>query len=1172
MTYGRHRRSRSRAPGWFAMACVVATLAVGLVVTPVATVPATATVPGQPGVTQPGTTVYAEDFENGGDNTATGAQSYSAVGSTPYVGAGGQTYTGSPSWINGTRCNGVILSYANTTTPVWAQSGTVASGTNNRCADTRTVRSYQFLRMLALAMGQQFTPGSPTTDHVDSSYTECQSTDTSGGTCDTLPSGQNNGVMFRTAQPIPVTVGHYYAFHVDTAYMNCNTASADPSYQAAWVDAANGVHTIGSPLDGCQTSTSPTVTSYTQSVTSAVGGAFGTVTKTVRINSFTTDTAFQATTSTLNLELWNNNGTTNGNDGAFDNVSLVDVTPQLDKSFSPTSIAPGGTSTLTFTVTNTSELTPKQDWSLTDALPAGLTVANPASVGGTCAASSTVGTPYAVTAAPGATSVSVVGGDLAAGQASCTITVQVTASVPGTYTNGPANVTTNLNPPGTATLTVTPTCSTPAPVYTVTGANGLNTTTNAPHLISYDATGAQLADVTLRRSNGTAFGSFIGDIAISPDGTKLYGITASTNVLAVPNEPPTIYVFDPLTGLQTGQVPTITGITWSTFSSVNSMSMLADGRLLIGSGAGTNSQNLYAINPATGAATLFATFPSGFTSGGDSITLPDGTVLLLAAPSVGTTTTLFRLNTATGVMTQVGSVPQSFGVTQIGGMVYLAGGDGKLRTLLTSSIPTTTSAATLTTTVVASLASGIYFGATSAQDSQVITCLNVIKTAVTVTGPDATGKFTATYTVRAVNNGTASSYGALTDTPAFSSNIALDSASWTGQSSGSATAPASGPFTVTLASAGTAIAAGATHTYNVSVVFHYKDAGAPSACAGPGTGLYNSVAVPTWQETVTTDDSACSTPPANINVVKTAGTTSGPDSSGNYTATYTVTVTNTGGTAGSYGALQDTPSFSPNLVPTSASWSGQSTGSATTPASGPFTFTLAPAATTIAAGATHTYTVVVTFHYSDSSQPLACNGSGTGLFNAVAVPAGQETVTTDDTACLPPPPRYDVYLRKTGKDASGATVALTGSAWQLQADSGGTPGAVIASGIQPVSGQPGEFLIRALAPGSYWLTETTAPTGYVLLAQPIGFVVSATGSVTVTSGGDSAISVGTAPGGQPEIVAGDPSPVKLPLTGGGGTQAFTILGVLLLAAAGIGALVVRRRSASGTRSGRRVRR
>ncbi|MFJ4262837.1 hypothetical protein ACIPYU_10355 [Paenarthrobacter nicotinovorans] len=430
------------------LATAIITLGVGGALAP----PSLATVPGTPGVTQPGTVVFNEDFENGTDNTALGAQSYSAPGSTTYVGATGQTYTGSPYWINGIRCNGVILSYDNTDTPPWAISGAAGSGTENRCADVDTRRSYQFLRMLAKAMGQQFTPSSPDTNHVTSSYTECLSTDTAGGFCAKLPAGPSDGVMFKTANPLATTAGHYYTFGVDTAYMNCFGGAADPSYQFARVDADGTVTPIGDPLNGCQATSDPNVQAYQQQVTSDAGGSFGTITKTVNINSMLTNQAFQSTGGSLGLEMWNNNGTSNGNDGAFDNVRLVDVTPQLDKSFSPSLIGPGQSSTLTLTVTNTSELNAKDDWSITDTLPAGLKVAGAPNIGGTCVQSA--GNPLVTTAAAGSNVIAVTGGDLAKGMASCTITVDVTSDTEGTYVNGPANIETNLNPPADATLVV----------------------------------------------------------------------------------------------------------------------------------------------------------------------------------------------------------------------------------------------------------------------------------------------------------------------------------------------------------------------------------------------------------------------------------------------------------------------------------------------------------------------------------------------------------------------------------------------------------------------------------------------------------------------------------------------------------------------------------------------
>ena len=442
----KHTRPRKLLAGALAMA--ILSLGVGGALAP----PALATTPGTPGVTQPGTVVFTEDFENGTNNTPLGAQSYSAPGSTTYVGATGQTYTGSTNWINGIRCNGVILSYDNSDTPPWAVSGPAGSGTENRCADVGTRRSYQHLRMLAQAMGQQFTPGSPSTNHVTSSYTECLSTDTAGGFCAVLPAGPVDGVMFKTANPLATTAGHYYTFGVDTAYMNCFGGASDPSYQFAKIDADGTVTPIGDPLNGCQASSDPNVRAYQQNVTSDVGGNFGTITKTVNINSMLTNEAFQSTGASLGLQMWNNNGISNGNDGAFDNVRLVDVTPQLDKAFSPSLIGPGQSSTLTLTVTNTSELNAKNDWTITDTLPAGLVVADAPNIGGTCVQSA--GAPLSTVAAAGGSTISVTGGDLAQGQEFCTITVDVTSDTEGTYVNGPANIQTNLNPPADATVEV----------------------------------------------------------------------------------------------------------------------------------------------------------------------------------------------------------------------------------------------------------------------------------------------------------------------------------------------------------------------------------------------------------------------------------------------------------------------------------------------------------------------------------------------------------------------------------------------------------------------------------------------------------------------------------------------------------------------------------------------
>ena len=100
--------------------------------------------------------------------------------------------------------------------------------------------------------------------------------------------------------------------------------------------------------------------------------------------------------------------------------------PTVIKSFAPNSIVPSGIAVLTIRLghTNVSALTLTS--ALTDTLPAGLTVAATPGIGGTC--------PGVTTAAAGGTTVVYANGSsVPAG--GCTVTVNVTASVPKLYTN-----------------------------------------------------------------------------------------------------------------------------------------------------------------------------------------------------------------------------------------------------------------------------------------------------------------------------------------------------------------------------------------------------------------------------------------------------------------------------------------------------------------------------------------------------------------------------------------------------------------------------------------------------------------------------------------------------------------------------------------------------------------
>lgn len=291
------------------------------------------------GVPDPGVPVFTEGFE-GYSGTPTAPFTYST-----YALAGNPLYLASPQWTEGERCNGVILNQNMT------NGSSVESATANKCNTSNGVQSYNFLLMLPQALQQAFgTPtGSSHPNTAVSSYTECK---VSGpNQCDTLPTGTNlatGSVLFQTPQLLPTVKDRYYSFGIDTAYINCGTGpqASDPRYVFSLFETPSGPLTrIGSDLNGCSATSNPNLSTETQSVTrNFTFGGTRPQTRSVRVSRMVTDASFKATGSSLGLKLHNATGATLGNDGAFDNIRMLDVTPKLDKSFSPATIAPGGTS------------------------------------------------------------------------------------------------------------------------------------------------------------------------------------------------------------------------------------------------------------------------------------------------------------------------------------------------------------------------------------------------------------------------------------------------------------------------------------------------------------------------------------------------------------------------------------------------------------------------------------------------------------------------------------------------------------------------------------------------------------------------------------------------------------------------------------------------------------
>jgi len=354
--------------------------------------------PGTPGTPQANSVVFQEDFENGPGTAPQGL--------VAYTGAGGQTYTAAPAWLS--NCNGSIVNY------------NIPYTTTGNCVSPNSSAN---LRQLVYALGVHAGAADPAANDAVAAYTE-----NNPGV---------NAVEFQTVNNIPLAQanGRFLTFSVDTAAVNC--AVSAPQYQFAFLNEGGAATNVGGVLNACSSGTTVTAP--------AVGPV---PSQPINVGTYTSNGSVLFSGASLGIRMTNANGSGVGNDAAFDNIRILDVTPQLDKAFSPASVVAGGVSTLTLTITNTSDLAAKNGWSVTDALPAGLTIAD-----GAAATTCSAGT---VTAPVGGTSVTATG-NLAAGQASCTVTVNVTSPVAGTFTNGPDNITSvGLNPPADTTVEFVP--------------------------------------------------------------------------------------------------------------------------------------------------------------------------------------------------------------------------------------------------------------------------------------------------------------------------------------------------------------------------------------------------------------------------------------------------------------------------------------------------------------------------------------------------------------------------------------------------------------------------------------------------------------------------------------------------------------------------------------------
>ncbi|MDX2220918.1 MAG: hypothetical protein SF172_18020, partial [Burkholderiales bacterium] len=228
---------------------------------------------------------------------------------------------------------------------------------------------------------------------------------------------------------------------------------------------------VASPANASTTCTGGSASAVSGSGTVTLSGASmlsGTATCEVGV-----DVTSSVTGSYLNNST-NISGTSTGLNTAGVNATLtVQNNATLTKAFSPTSIGAGGTSVLTFTITNGAGAQGYSGQGFSDSLPAGLVVAGTPGVVNTCGGT--------VTATAGSGTISLANGSISAAPATCTVSVNVTSASLGNYVNNSTNIsglTGGLTATGVnATLQVVGTALTKAFSPTEIGRGGVSTLT-----------------------------------------------------------------------------------------------------------------------------------------------------------------------------------------------------------------------------------------------------------------------------------------------------------------------------------------------------------------------------------------------------------------------------------------------------------------------------------------------------------------------------------------------------------------------------------------------------------------------------------------------------------------------------------------------------------------------
>ena len=214
------------------------------------------------------------------------------------------------------------------------------------------------------------------------------------------------------------------------------------------------------------------------------------------------------------------------------------------------------------------------------------------------------------------------------------------------------------------------------------------------------------------------------------------------------------------------------------------------------------------------------------------------------------------------------------------------------------------------------------------------------------------------------------------------------------------------------------------------------------------------------------------------------------------TVTYRITATNDGNVKGSTGRVVDRPDFAPGLTVQSARITTEPENIDRVPELAPTENYVLTEGTDIEPGASVTWFIRFRVARDKSAEGyketlLECRTEnerlvpGYGLYNEVAGPKDHDG-SANNEACAPARPRQ-IRIEKAGTQPVGTpnddgTYPLDGASFAIynNAELSGTPVSTLDGGSS--------FVVSSLEKGvTYWLVETRAPAGHVLLPRPVPF-------------------------------------------------------------------------------------